>query len=314
MLLDGDAQQHPLYLTGNARYVLQLLAGHAGGGTDGKRHRHYGNAVIGIKLQGGHHCRLRQHLCLAFAFKNAGIEKGGIHAAFHDLRRQPHTAGRGIAVPEAAGIGGKTGIDALGDPAGNGQPDGLDDRCHRLGAGAGFAPKTGLGGIIAVAGVVINAKIDHCSVPFLQTAQHAGGGNIYGNHIFHRLVQYSAGLVPGVKIIIKLRQRIGAQHPYLLAQRFQSVVQGKGTAHGIAIGTAMAQQGDIIPLHQKLCGAGGGKVLLHSSVSPFASSSSGTISRSRWLICTPYSMESSAMNWNSGVWRIASRLPISRRI
>ena len=217
VLLDGDAQQHALYLPGDACHILQLLTGHAGLGPHGQRHRHHGDPVPGVKFQRGHHFGFGQHFGLAFAFKNTGIDGGGIHAAFHDLRSQPQRPGRGIGKAEPAGIGDKAGIDALGYFAGNGQPDGLNDGGDRLGTGPGLLPQAGLGGIIAVAGVVVNAEIHHMAVLFLQAAQHPGGGHIHGHHIFHRPVQYPAGGVIPIQIVILLRQGIGAQHPYLLA-------------------------------------------------------------------------------------------------
>ena len=218
VLLDGNTQQNPFYLPGNAGHIFQFFPGYTGFGSHGQRHRHHGNAVIGIELQRGHHLSFGQYFGLGLAFKNTGIDGSGIHTAFHNFRRQPQTVGRCAGKAESAGIGCHCGINTFRYFAGKGQPNGLDDGGHRFGAGSGFAPQAGQGSIIAVAGVMVNAKVHHGAILFLQAAQHPGRSNIYRHHIFHRPIQHPAGAVIAIQVVILFGQRIGTQHPHLFAQ------------------------------------------------------------------------------------------------
>jgi hypothetical protein len=104
-----------------------------------------------------------------------------------------------------------------------------------------------------------------------QLAFDCQGLKVPGQHIGCRHVHRHNGIAAVGEILGDVVQQPaqtiqrfgGVQDPGLLAQLFQSQAQGSGAAQGIAVGTAVGQDGKIIMGQEKARGLSPGQILRH---------------------------------------------------
>ena len=188
---------------------------------------------------------LRLHPLAGLGVEEQRIQLFHPRPCFHQFGRHDVGAGRGGREPEAAGVRGQTGIEAVGDVRGQVHAHGAKHLVQQLCRCRCRAVQQGEIGIAAVARMVVDAEIDVAAElrhPVVLAEEleacHVHGHDDLGFEL--ALVQTRVGKR------IPAWNGVGAEHRRCFVQRTERVVQGAAAANGIPIRVFVAQNQNVV--------------------------------------------------------------------
>ena len=239
----------------------------------------------------------------AFGAEVALVDAEIVDARLQQGRRHP------------VGVGGGVGVDKAARVRGNGHVQGQShlrrhlpqlpaDLVYDLPAGRPGGVHTLVGPKALKGGVVVHRQINAVKIRLCGREKEAPGRDVHAHHKRRREPLRGPQLrrVYGVG----LRHLRVAQQEGRLAQPPQGEAQGRRTAGGVAVRAAVGEDEELVLVPQQGCGglrrqlahvSSSNTMLSLAGLAGFTTSGSRSISR----IWAPCWMESSAMNWSSGV-------------
>ena len=245
LLAQGQADLHTLDGARQAGQVLQLGPGHTRRLNLIPGQANQGAAVIIVELQAFQSHTLRNDACMGAALKQALVERFHVSPGLNEGGGGAVGLCRGVAEPEAAGIGCHAGVQAGGNLRRNLRAHLGDECCQQLCGSRCMVIHQRFIRIAAVGAVMVNAQIDVLGI-FLNVValpEQLDAGHIHRHHKGggEAAVKHAAG-----HIVIHGRNRVTAQHGGILAQLLQGKAERRAGADGIAVRILVAQYQDVI--------------------------------------------------------------------
>ena len=208
------------------------------------------------------------HPGAGLGIKQQGVQLFHLGPCLDELCRHQMGLCRGGGKAEAAGIGGETGVQAVGNVGRHGHFHGHDDLIQQLRCRRGLAVQQGKISVAAIARVVVDAKINVAGIlghPVVLTKE-LDAGHIHGHHglgLKLALEQAWVGKrIPG-------GDDVGAEDSRVFVQRLKGVVQRAAAANGITIRVFVAQNQNIVRSTEALGHLLHVQLFCHPMIHPF---------------------------------------------
>ena len=231
--------------------------------------------------------------------KQQGVQLLHMGTGLHQLGSSDVGAGLGGREPEAAGIRGQAGIQAIGNVGGDLHMHGTDHLIQQFCRSGGAAVQQRELGVAAVSCMVVDAQVHMARVlgNAVALAKQLDAGNIHSHHDLRLKFALEQA---GVGKCVPAGDGVGAEHGCVFFQCKQRIVERAAAADRITIRVFVAQNQDVIRSKQLFCHLLYIQLFCHPMFHPFRKADYSSVS-SGWLVSSAspftFSVRSSSLMW-----------------